>query len=105
MLAEGCEHSLSRTGRAVARGKHPGYHGRMDSSLFEGHEDATVVPKGHGAILISPEGECILVTPHWSEEEEVPDVFLAMTMAALKFMRDPEWVEELAQEFKDSPRD
>lgn len=64
-------------------------------------DTGTIVPPDHFAIIIARDGETQMLVPKALAEgnEEVPIPWVAGSMAAIKFMRDPEWVEEMAEEF------
>jgi hypothetical protein len=67
-------------------------------------DQSVVVPRGAFAIFVWPDGHCEFVVPEFEDKSKVPDPFLAATMVAIKFLRDSEWVKELANEFKDAKR-
>ena len=68
--------------------------------MDEAYDDTgNMLPKDSFAIIIARDGECTMAVPKMPSDAVVPDVWLAATMAGIKFMRDSEWVQELIEEF------
>jgi hypothetical protein len=65
-------------------------------------DTGTLLPPDSFAIVIARDGECQLCVPKMGDDELMPEPWLAATMAGIKFMRDPQWVADLVEEFSEA---
>ena len=65
------------------------------------YQDATVVPPNAVALIVRADGELELAIPKDEEQEWHPSQ-MALAQLAIRFMNEPEWVQELAEELKAS---
>lgn len=65
-------------------------------------DTGTIIPPDHFAIIVARDGECRILVPKGGPEDNIPEPWLAATMVGIKFMKDPEWVQELVDEFTDN---
>lgn len=63
------------------------------------YQDATTVPPEAVALIVRADGEVELVIPKDEELEWHPNQ-MALAQLAIRFMNDPEWVQELTEELK-----
>lgn len=69
------------------------------------HADTGTVLQPHDAGLIVRDGQPMLLVPRLGDDnEQVPEHILALTAMFVRWQRDPAWVDDLAQWFKDSAR-
>ena len=65
------------------------------------------IPPGWMGVIVSPEGEAMLCIPDTVKEDgqdEMPEAFLALTEVAMRFMRDPGFVADMAKAFEERAR-
>ena len=73
--------------------------------MDEAYDDTgNMIPKDSFAILIARDGECTLAVPKMGGKELMPNAWLAATMVGIKFMKDPEWVQEMIDEFENAKK-
>ncbi|HZG47369.1 MAG TPA: hypothetical protein VEZ41_14050 [Allosphingosinicella sp.] len=65
------------------------------------YQDATIVPPEAVALIVRADGEVELVIPKDEELNWHPNQ-MALAQLAIRFLNDPEWVQELAEELKAS---
>ena len=71
----------------------------MGGYAIETEGAATILPPDAMALVMLEDGEVQLCVPKWPDDYLIPDRQQALTMLAIKFMNEPEWVAELAEEF------
>jgi hypothetical protein len=69
--------------------------------IEESYQDVTIVPPTALALMVRADGEVQLVIPK-DEELEWHPTQVALAQLAIRFLNDPEWVQELAEELKAS---
>lgn len=69
--------------------------------IDDSYQDATIVPPEAVALMVRADGEVELVIPKDEELEWHPNQ-MALAQFAIRFLNDPEWVQELAEELKAS---
>ena len=69
------------------------------------HADGgTVLQPDDIAIIVKADGQPVLAVPKFGDHEDVPEHVLALTAMFIRWQREPEWVDELAQWFKEQAR-
>lgn len=74
----------------------------MTKKLKQTESGATVLPPTAIALVMLEDGETHLCVPKWPDDYLASDRQLALAMLAVKFMKEPEWVESLAEEFAEA---
>jgi hypothetical protein len=69
--------------------------------IEDSYQDATVVPLDAVALIVRADGTAELGIPK-DEELEWHATQMALAQLAIRFMNDPEWVQELTEELKAS---
>ncbi len=70
-------------------------------NIEKSYQDATVVPADAVALMVRADGEVELVIPK-DEELEWHPTQMALAQLAIRFLNDPEWVQDLIEELKAS---
>ncbi len=63
------------------------------------YQDATVVPPDAVALIVRVDGSVEMAIPK-DEDVDWNDTQMALAQLAIRFMNDPEWVAELAEELQ-----
>jgi hypothetical protein len=69
--------------------------------IEQSHQDATVVSPDAVGLIVGANGEVELVIPQ-DEELEWNPAQIALAQLAIRFVNEPEWVRELAEELQAS---
>jgi hypothetical protein len=69
--------------------------------IEQSYQDATIVPPDAVALVVRANGEVEISIPS-DEEFEWNTTQMALAQLAVRFMNDPEWVQELADELQAS---
>jgi hypothetical protein len=69
--------------------------------IEDSYQDATIVPPTAVGLIVRADGEVELAIPKDEEQEWHPSQ-MALAQLAIRFMNEPEWVQELAEELRAS---
>jgi hypothetical protein len=69
--------------------------------IEQSYQDATVVPPDAVGLIVRADGEVELIIPQ-DEELDWNSAQMALAQLAIRFMNEPEWVQELAEELQAS---